>query len=53
VQLEIDPGSKDRMGLRRATKDPDALPTEKAINRATIMKLQSLVREYGKREQEP
>jgi len=48
LQVEIDPDSQDRMGLRTATRDKDVRPIEEAINRNLILDLRKLINEYGK-----
>ncbi|TVY42081.1 hypothetical protein LOCC1_G004289 [Lachnellula occidentalis] len=46
LQIEIDPGSKDKVGLRNATRDANVLPIEEIITRTRLQELRALLKEY-------
>lgn len=48
LQLDIEPGSKDRMKLRSATRDKDVPSIKQTITKACVLKLRELLKEYGK-----
>jgi hypothetical protein len=48
LQIEIDPESKDKIGLRTATRDVNVPPIEEVITRSKLLELRALLKEYGK-----
>ncbi|TEY29168.1 hypothetical protein BOTCAL_0965g00040 [Botryotinia calthae] len=46
LQLDIEPGSKDRMKLRSATRDKEVPSIEQTITKPCVLKLRELLKEY-------
>jgi len=47
LTLDLDPSSSDRLGLRHAKRDTEVPKISQAITQETLLKLRSLLKEYG------
>lgn len=47
LSLDLSPSSEDRLALRYRKRDKNAPLIEETITRETILKLRSLIKEYG------